>query len=123
VGKPYAGSNPALPANKRELMIHFLEGKIPKIAEKILEHINIEEVTKDVLSSLTVKNLEIYFVVRKPDGQDDYEFVGLAYSKGAAETLWCEATKEGSCKILALDLGKALNMAEEHGIVKAVKEG
>jgi hypothetical protein len=98
------------------------------LIERALEAVDLEHITKDVLSSLAVRGLEIYFVVRKPNHVEEhewttqYEFVGLAYSKSAAGNLWLESGKAGPCRILELDMGKALELAEEAGIVKVGQE-
>lgn len=92
------------------------------LIERAIKAVDIEQVTKDFLETLTVKDLELYFVVRQLPDVEDYEFVGLAYSEQAAGVLWLESAKGYPCKILRLDIGKALTLAEKRGLVENIQE-
>jgi hypothetical protein len=91
------------------------------ILERALEVVDVEKITKDVMANLAVKDLELYFIVYQLPDSDEYEMVGLAYSKQAAKLLCLESSKKYPCKILKLDLGKALTLAEQAGIVEEVE--
>ena len=92
------------------------------IIERALEAIDMEKMTHEFMSSFTLKGMEMYFVVRQLPDSDHYDFVGLAYSKSAAGKLWIEANRDGKAKVLELNLGKALTLAEEAGIVSVAPE-
>ena len=101
----------------------ILDRHLTEIAERIMEHVDLDEVTKDVLSRLVVTDLDLYFVVDQQPGRDVYEFVGMAYNREAAETLLQEV--EGSThvydgKILRVDLGMLLTLAERAGAAEEV---
>lgn len=102
----------------------LLDRHLTEIAEKLMEHIDLEEVTAEVLSKLTVTDLEMYFVVRYPQGTEEPEFVGLAYSKSAAGNLWIEGSKGSPQKvqILKLNMAKAMELAVQAGVVDVVEE-
>ena len=104
----------------------FLDRHLAEIAERILEHIDLEEVTKDVLSKLTITDLDMYFVVRKhdfggiehnfpPDMLPDptYEFIGMTYSEQTAQLLRIDSSKASPCKIFKLDMGKLVTLMEK----------
>lgn len=103
----------------------FFDHKLTEIAEKIMEHIDLEEVTAEVLSKLTVTDLELFFVVRdvyKGDwpAPEGLEFVGMAYSEETANILWAENSKASPCKIMKMDLDRAMTLAREVGILEEV---
>lgn len=98
----------------------LFDHKLTEIAEKIMEHIDLEEVTAEVLSKLTVTDLELFFVVRDMPDTEGLEFVGMAYSKEAANTLWVENSKAFPCQIMKMDLDRAMTLAREVGILEEV---
>lgn len=93
----------------------FLDGHLTEMAERIMEHIDLEEVTKEVLSKLTIKNLDLYFVVYKLHDMAEYTFLGMAYSERAAKLLWLENNKKYPCKIVHFDMGKLVTLVEKLG--------
>ena len=93
----------------------FLDGRLTEMAERIMERIDLEEVTKEVLAKLTIKNLDLYFVVYELPDCEGYTFVGMAYSKQAAKTLWLESSEKYPCKILRFDMGKLVTLVEKLG--------
>lgn len=98
----------------------IFDHKLTEIAEKIMEHIDLEEVTADVMSKLTVTDLQLFFVVRNMPDTEGLEFVGMAYSKEAANLIWVENSKRYPCQILEMDLDKAMDLAQQVGILKEV---
>lgn len=86
----------------------------------ILSHINLEEMTSDIVSKLKFKNLEVYFVVYELPDQADYEFVGITYNKQSAMLLAMENSKKVPCKIFRLDLGKLIGLAEKSGLAEEI---
>jgi len=87
------------------------------IFERALEAVDIEKIVKDVTANLTVKDLELYFIVQQFPDSDHHNFIGLAYSKDAAGKLWIEATRSGPTKIMKLNFGKAITLAQQAGII------
>ena len=86
--------------------------------EKAMEHIDMEQITADVMQDLKVTNLDMFFVICKPDGADDHEFVGMAYSIESAREL--KDTVEDS-EILKLDMMKMVPLAKQMGFVETVR--
>ena len=93
----------------------FLDSHLTEIAERFMEHVDLEEVTREVLSKLVIKNIDMYFVVYKLHDMAEYTFVGMAYSEQAARTLWLENSKKYPCKILRFDMGKLVTLVEGLG--------
>lgn len=103
----------------------ILDHKIGEIATKIMEHLDLEEVTREVMSKLIITSLDMYFVVRTSPESDNNEFVGLAYDRESAERLRLWKEYEGGpipCKILKLNPDKALTLGEQAGILEVVKQ-
>jgi hypothetical protein len=92
-----------------------------KLVAAILEHIDMPALISSVMSGLQLKDLELYFVV-----VDEYDFnvVGMAYSKEAAQSLMDDYNKETKHKrntqVLRLDIGKLVQLAREAGAVEEV---
>jgi hypothetical protein len=96
----------------------FGKFNLEDMIEKALEHIDMEQITAEVMADLKITDLEIYFVVEKPDGQDDYEFVGMAYSEDAA----CQLREDHTDReILKLDMMKMVPLAKQMGFVEVVR--
>ncbi len=89
---------------------------IESMVKRFAEHIDIEELTREVMASLIIKDIDMYFVVEKPDGQDEYEFLGMAYSATAARKLADEEDPDRErAKIIRFDMGKLVQLVEKLG--------
>jgi c-di-GMP-related signal transduction protein len=91
--------------------------ELEHMIEKAMEHIDMEQITADVMKDLKIIDLDMFFVVCKPDGSEDYDFVGMAYSIESAREL--KETVEAS-EILKLDMMKMVPMAKSMGFVEPV---
>ena len=90
------------------------------IVERLLSSIDIDAITKDVMSKLVVKDLELFFVVKQFPDSDDYELVGMTYSKDAARELRDAQSKRWPAKIIQLDMGKLLKIVEDMSAIREV---
>ncbi len=95
------------------------------ILERAIGTLDIQGMTKEIMSVLTITDLDMYFVVQpRPAGflqpEDYYEFIGVAYSERAAKLLSIQSSKQYPCKVLQLDMGKILALVEKLGGVKEV---
>ncbi len=91
---------------------------IEHMIEKAMEHIDMEEITAQVMADLKITDLDIFFVVYKPDSFDEYEFVGMSYSIESARELRDSSGSGG--EILKLDLMKMVPLAKKMGFVETV---
>jgi hypothetical protein len=91
-----------------------------RLIEKAMEHINMEEITAQVMQDLKITDLDLFFVVYRPDGFEDcdYEFVGMAYSIESARELRDDSGTGG--EILKLDMMKMVPLAKQMGFVESV---
>ena len=89
---------------------------IEHIIERFIEHIDVEEITREILLTLVIRDIDLYFVVEKPDGQDGYDFLGMAYSEAAAKKLADAEDADGErAKIIRFDMGKLVTLVEKLG--------
>lgn len=93
----------------------FLDHHLTEIAERIMEHINLDEVTRDVLEKLVITDIDMFFVVYQLPDSEAYNFVGMAYSERAAKLLAVESSKKYPCKVLRFDMGKLVTLVEKLG--------
>lgn len=93
----------------------ILDHKISEIAGKIMEHIDLEEVTREVLGKLVVTDLDLYFVVKKFPDVEDYDFVGMTYNRGAAMLLREKQADKSSISVFRFDMGKLVTLVEKLG--------
>ena len=54
------------------------------VLERVVGTLDIQGIVKEVLSVLTVRGLDIYFVVYQAP-HEEYTFVGMAYNENAAK--------------------------------------
>lgn len=97
----------------------FGKFNLEDMIEKAMEHIDMEEITADVMAGLKITDFEMYFVVDKPDGQDEYEFLGMAYSKKSALEMRDEI-RSANPEVLKLNIAKLVPLAKEMGAVEVV---
>ncbi len=94
---------------------------LESLIEKAMEHIDMESLAREVMGRLVLKDLELFLVVRKFQGSDEADFVGVTYGEEAGAKL---AKEEGSdhhpCTLLRIDMGKLTTMAENAGIAEEV---
>ncbi len=96
----------------------FEKFDLESMIEKAMKHIDMEEITAQVMADLKITDLDMYFVVYKPDGFDEYEFVGMAYSIASARELRDDSG--GGGEILKLDMMKMVPLAKKMGFVETV---
>lgn len=97
----------------------FEKFDLKSMIEKAMEHIDMGEITAQVMADLKITDLDIYFVVDKPDGQDDFEFIGMTYAIDSARELRDEV-RSANPEILKLDMMKMIPLAKEMGFVETV---
>jgi hypothetical protein len=96
----------------------FEKFDLERMIEKALEHINMEEITAQVMADLKITDLDMYFVVKNVDGDpEDYDFVGMAYSIESAREL--QDTVQFS-EILKLNMMRMVPLAKSMGYVEEV---
>lgn len=96
----------------------FKNFDIEHLIERFMEHIDIEEITRDVMSTLIIKDIDIYFVVEPIDADEivGYKFLGMAYSEAAARELAdSEDADRDRAKIFRFDMGKLVSIVERLG--------
>jgi len=93
---------------------------IEKLIERILEHIDVTEIVREVMANLTIQNLDLYFVVQQLPDSENYDFIGMAYSRQSADTLALENSKAFPCKIIRFDMGKLVALVERLGAAKDI---
>ena len=96
------------------------------ILERAIGAIDIQSMTKEVMSVLTISDLDMYFVVYlEPVGEmlepTKYVFVGMAYSENAARTLAMNNSKRYPCKILRFDMAKLITLVEKLGATEEIR--
>lgn len=97
---------------------HF---SLEDLIERIMQHIDIEAIAAEVMPTLKIEGLDVHFVVQPLPDSDNYDFIGLAYGREAAEELWLEHSKKHPCKIFRLDMGKLVELIEKLGGVEEVR--
>ena len=93
---------------------------LERLVERAMEHIDMEEITAQVMADLKITDFEMYFVVDCQPGSEEYDFLGMAYSKKSAEAIKEEATTARSPEILKLNIAKLIPLAKELGFVDKV---
>lgn len=89
------------------------------LVERLLSSIDIEAITKDVMSKLVVSKLEMYFVIHKLHDSEHYELIGMTYGEESAKKLRDE-NKKLKPRIIQLDMGKLLRLIEDMGGIEEV---
>lgn len=87
--------------------------------EKAMEHIDMEEITAQVMADLKITDFEMYFVVDSQPDCEGYDFLGMAYSMKSAVAIMTEANTY-SPEILKLDIAKLVPLAKKLGFVEKV---
>ena len=99
----------------------FLDSQLTELAERIMERLDLEAVTKDVLSKLIITDLDLYFVGYQMPDCEGYTFVGMAYNEQAAEIIWLENSKLYPCDIFRLDMDKVVTLISESDIAEKIR--
>jgi hypothetical protein len=89
------------------------------LVEKIMGSLDLEAVTRDVMSKLVISKLEMYFVVHQLPGSDRYDLLGMTYSEGAARKVAGENRKLHP-RIIKFNMGKLLKIVEDMGAIEEV---
>jgi len=90
------------------------------LVERLMGSIDLEAITKDVMSKLVISKLEMYFVIHKPHDSEHYELLGMTYGEGSAKKLRDE-NKKLKPKIIQLHMGKLLKLLEDMGGIEEVE--
>ncbi len=97
----------------------FKNFDIETLIERAMAHIDMEEITAEVMKDLKITDFEMYFVVDQQPDCDGYDFLGMAYSMKSAVELMAEATAYNP-EILKLDIAKLVPLAKQMGFVEKV---
>jgi hypothetical protein len=92
---------------------------LESMIEKAMEHIDMEEITAQVMEDLKITDFEMYFVVDQQPDCEEYDFLGMAYSMKSAVAIMTEASTY-SPEVLKLDIAKLVPLAKELGFVRKV---
>ena len=93
---------------------------LESLVERAMEHIDMEEITAQVMSDLKITDFEMYFVVDAQPGGEEYDFLGMAYSLKSAVAIKEEANNAYHPEILKLDIAKLVPLAKKLGFVSKV---
>lgn len=88
--------------------------------EKAMKHIDMEEITSQVMADLKITDLDIFFVVREDQTLQGYEFIGMAYSLDSARELRDGDDHPLRAEILKLDMMTMVPLAKKMGFVETV---
>ncbi|MEE8566355.1 MAG: hypothetical protein V3S76_01275 [Candidatus Bipolaricaulota bacterium] len=97
----------------------FEKFDLESMIERAMEHIDMESIAADVMAGLKIENFDMFFVVDKPDGQDEYEFLGMAYSIKSAREMRDEI-RSANPEILQLNIANLVPLAKKIGAVEVV---
>ena len=101
-----------------KLLVKMDMGKLVMAA---MEHINMEEVSSEVMKDLKLRDMRLFFVI---DDEYSFDFVGMAYSKKSARELKGDYDNELDAKrcarIIELDIEKLIQLAQEMGAVRKI---
>jgi hypothetical protein len=102
-------------------MNFFNKGKLEaeRMMERVIARLDIPQIVRDVMGTLVIRNLELYLVVAPKVNEDNYDFVGLAYSKGSALKLKKECGGY-KVKIVKVDMGKLVALLERFGATERI---
>ena len=93
---------------------------LESMIEKAMEHIDMEEITAQVMQDLKITDLDIFFVVDNQPDCEEPDFVGMTYSIESARELKENAILY-SPEILKLDMMKMVPIAKQMGFVETVQ--
>ena len=91
---------------------------IEHLIEKAMEYIDVVSITKDAMKDLIIAGEDMYFIVHE-SRFDATKLLGMAYSRESA--LKFAKNNEGS-RVIRLDLGKLVSLAETMGAVEEIHE-
>jgi hypothetical protein len=97
----------------------FEKFDLEHMIEKALEHIDMEEITAQVMADLKITDLEMFFVIDNLPDSDIPDLVGMAYSIKSARELKENAALYAP-EILKLDIANLVPLAKEIGAVEVV---
>ena len=92
---------------------------LESMIEKAMEHIDMEEITAQVMQDLKITDFEMYFIVDKQPDCEGYDFLGMTYSMKSAVELMTGASAYDP-EILKLDIAALVPLAKELGFVENV---
>ena len=82
----------------------------------LLKSFNVEKIAQEVMSNLIIKDIDMYFVVEEWEDEEEYHFLGMAYSAKAARKLADAEDADGDrVKIIRFDMGKLVTLIEKLG--------
>jgi hypothetical protein len=97
----------------------FGKFNLEDMIEKAMEHIDMEEITAQVMADLKITDLEMFFVIDNLPDCEVPDLVGMAYSLKSARELQENAALY-SPEILKLDIAKLVPLAKDLGFVEVV---
>jgi len=92
---------------------------IEDLIEKAMEHVDMEQITADVMADLKITDLEMFFVIDNLPDSEIPDLVGMAYSLKSARELKEDAALY-SPEILKLDIASLIPLAKNMGAVEVV---
>lgn len=90
------------------------------LIERMLAHIDIEEITADVMGQLKIDDLDIFMVLDDQPDSDTPDFVGMAYSERAAREIRDENPTYAP-RIMRLSLGKVAAFLDSNGMLEEIQ--
>jgi hypothetical protein len=88
------------------------------LVAKALEHIDMEQIARNAMAKLIIRNEDLYFVVLREEGHDDYHFIGMSYSQESARKLKSE---DAGSKIIRLNIGQLIGLAIAMGAAEIME--
>jgi hypothetical protein len=88
---------------------------------KLLGHLDLGKIAADTMSQLKVPPFDLYFVVDQQPSTGRYEFLGMTYTHEAARQLVGQHGDGQQVKILKMEMGNAVRIMKEMGLVQDVK--
>jgi hypothetical protein len=88
---------------------------------KLLGNIDLNKIAADVMSKMKIQPFDLYFVVDQQPSTGKYEFLGMTYTHEAARQLVGQQRDGQQVKILKMEMGNAVRIMKEMGLVQDVK--
>ena len=86
---------------------------------KLVHKLDLDKLIVEFMEKLKIGPIDMYFVIKRQPGTEEYEILGLAYSLRAAQEIKQEHRAVDS-KIFCFDLGKLVKLVEGLGAAKEV---
>lgn len=93
---------------------------IEHLIERLLDHIDLEAITADVMKNIRIEDLELFLVVRRDMTIQGYEFAGMAFSMKAAKEIWARQNNRTTTTIFKVDFANLVTFLEDTGVLERV---